>query len=266
MEGGENVNADAYLSRLGLERRDVSVDVAGLKLLQREHLFHVPFENLDIAGQRPIVLDTDRFYRKIIDEGRGGFCYELNGLFNALLRELGFQSRLVSARVFSGEGGFGPEFDHAAIIVTIGEAGYLADVGFGDFTAEPLRFVPDIEQHDREGVFVLKQGDDGYFEVAKKTGGVLTPEYKFTPQERDLAEFAAMCDFHQYSSDSHFKKGKVCSLLTSNGRKTLTDKRFVVTSGGGKTETVVDSSDEFDETLMREFGITATRSQGVSSQ
>jgi N-hydroxyarylamine O-acetyltransferase len=264
--GGDKVNTDAYLSRLGLYRRDVSVDVDGLKRLQREHLLHVPFENLDIARQRPIVLDTDRFYQKIVEEGRGGFCYELNGLFNALLRELGFRTRLISARVFTREGDFGPEFDHMAIIVTIGEAEYLADVGFGDFTAEPLRFETDIEQHDREGVFVLKQGDDGYFEVAKKTDGVLTPEYRLTPQERDLAEFAAMCDFQQYSSDSHFRKGKVCSLLTSNGRKTLTDKRFVVTSGGGKTETVVDSDDEFDETLMREFGIAAIRSQGVSWQ
>jgi N-hydroxyarylamine O-acetyltransferase len=211
-------------------------------------------------------LDTDRFYRKIVEDGRGGFCYELNGLFNALLRELGFQTRLISARVFSGERGFGPEFDHAAIIVTIGEQEYLADVGFGDFTAEPLRFVPDLEQQDREGVFVIRRGDEGYFEVAKKAGEALTPEYIFTPLARDLAEFGAMCDFQQYSSDSHFKKGKVCSLLTANGRKTLTDKKFIVTSAGGKTETVIASDDEFDEILIREFGISGARSQGTISR
>jgi N-hydroxyarylamine O-acetyltransferase len=224
----------------------------------------VPFENLDIHWKKPIVLDTDRFYSKIVESGRGGFCYELNGLFNELLQAVGFETRLVSARVHMGDGKFGPEYDHAAIIVTIDGQEYLADVGFGDFIAEPLRFELDAEQLDREGVFVIKRHDKQYFEVAKKTvDGAWQPEYIFKSAGRVLSEFREMCDFQQYSPESHFTKGKVCSLMTINGRKTLSDKKFIVTVEGEKIETPVASVVEFERILKAEFGISAPRKAAV---
>jgi N-hydroxyarylamine O-acetyltransferase len=247
---------DEYLARIGFDEVVLSADLTTLASLQRQHLLSVPFENLDIHWKRPIVLDTGRFYSKIVEGRRGGFCYELNGLFNELLRGVGFETRLVSARVYTGEGDFGPEYDHAAIIVTIDGREYLADVGFGDFAAQPLRFELDAEQVDREGTFVIKRSDDeGYFEVAKKVGDEWMPQYIFKPEERDLAEFGEMCDHQQYSPESHFTKGKICSLMTAEGRKTLTDKKFIVTAGGVKTETDISTEDDFDHILMREFGI-----------
>ena len=254
MEGRKRINA--YLSRISVTAElDPAPTIEDLRMLQTKHLLSVPFENLDIHWNRPIVLDTERFYEKIVLNRRGGFCYELNGLFNDLLKSLGFNTRLVSARVFGGEKGFGPEFDHAAIIVTIGELEYLADVGFGDFAAEPLRFIADIEQHDREGDFVIRRAEFGVLEVAKKLDGVLTPEYKFEPIGRDLSEFAEMCDFQQYSPESHFTKGKLCSILTDEGRKTLTDTKFVLTANREKVETAVESEEEFERILEAEFGI-----------
>ena len=133
------MNIEKYLARIGMDRIGVVPDIAGLKMLQRQHLLNVPFENLDIHWRRPIVLDIDSFYQKIVERNRGGFCYELNGLFNQLLRELGFETRLLSARVAMSDGTFTPEYDHAAILVIIGEMQYMADVGFGSFAAEPLR-------------------------------------------------------------------------------------------------------------------------------
>jgi N-hydroxyarylamine O-acetyltransferase len=248
------VNTAAYLKRIGLSESDVRPDAEGLRLLQRSHLLAVPFENLDIHWKRPITIDTGKFYEKIVGERRGGFCYELNGLFNELLRDVGFQTRLVSARVFNGTD-FGPEYDHAAMIVTIGELEYLADVGFGDFTAEPLRLVPDIEQADREGVFVIRRGEYSILEVAKRADDGWLPEYSFSLFGRDLSEFAGMCDFQQYSPDSHFTKGKVCSIMTETGRKTLTDTKFIVTANGEKSETAVETGERFDQLLQEEFGI-----------
>lgn len=246
-----------YLSRIGLDHAGGAADLNALKLLQRQHLLNVPFENLDIHWKRPIALDTDRFFRKIVKENRGGFCYELNGLFNELLRDLGFQTRLVSARVSNGQGGFGPEYDHLAILVIIGEMQYLADVGFGAFTAEPLQFDPDLEQEDAAGTFVIKPYSDEYFQVLKKEGGEWRVEYMFKPLGRDMSEFAEMCDFQQFSPESHFTKGKVCSIMTETGRKTLTDKKFIVTVGNKKAETPVESEEEFNLILMREFGFSA---------
>jgi N-hydroxyarylamine O-acetyltransferase len=112
------MNRDSYLERIGLTGAELIADLENLRRLQRSHLLAVPFENLDIHWKRPIVVDTKKFYVKIVNENRGGFCYELNGLFNELLVSFGFTTRLISARVFNGTE-HGPEYDHAAIIVTI---------------------------------------------------------------------------------------------------------------------------------------------------
>jgi N-hydroxyarylamine O-acetyltransferase len=242
---------------MDVENGALRPDVTTLKMLQRKHLLNVPFENLDIHWKRPIVLDEKKFYEKIVSGRRGGFCYELNGLFNVLLRSVGFETRLISARVFNGKE-FGPEFDHAAIIATIDGEDYLTDVGFGSFTTGPLRFV-DAEQNDAAGVFVIRERDDKYFEVSKRNDGDWTPEYIFRDAARELSEFEEMCDFQQYSPDSHFTKGKLCSIMTDDGRKTLTDKSFIVTTNGDKNESRVSSDAEFYDLLEREFGIAPAR-------
>jgi N-hydroxyarylamine O-acetyltransferase len=243
-----------YLERIGADTDELKADLATLRMLQRRHLLSVPFENLDIHWKRPITLDVEKFLTKIVGERRGGFCYELNGLFNELLRSLGFRTRLVSARVFSGTT-HGPEFDHAAIIVTIGSEEFLVDVGFGAFTAEPLRFIPGEKQRDRNGVFVVRKFDNEYFEVAKLDGSAWLSEYIFKDVARELSDFAAMCDFQQYSPDSHFRKGKLCSIMTETGRKTLTDKSFIVTNQDRKNEKPVNSEAEFESLLTTEFNI-----------
>jgi N-hydroxyarylamine O-acetyltransferase len=248
------MNTNAYLSRIGLEARDLEVNEETLRILQRRHLLSVPFENLDIHWKRPIVLDTEKFFAKIVGAKRGGFCYELNGAFNELLVSLGFKTRLISARVFNGTD-HGPEFDHAAIIVTIGDDEYLADVGFGDFTAEPLRYGLGVAQQDETGTFVIRRFDDEYLEAAKQENGGWKSLYIFKDTAHQLSEFSEMCDFQQYSPESHFTKGKVCSILIERGRKTLTDKKFIVTAGGEKVETLIGSEVEFDRMLTMAFDI-----------
>lgn len=248
------MNKNDYLNRIGINENDLPANLETLKLLQKKHLLNVPFENLDIHWKRPILLDTKKFSDKIISEKRGGFCYELNGLFNELLKTLGFQTKLVSARVFNGKD-FGAEYDHLAILVKIDNEEYLADVGFGDFFAAPLKFVLDTEQTDANGVFSIKKHSDEYFEVVKKHGDEWQSEYIFKDLARDLNEFTGMCNFHQTSPASHFTRGKLCSLMTENGRKTLTDKKFIKTENGEKIETDVASEDEFYEILACEFAI-----------
>jgi N-hydroxyarylamine O-acetyltransferase len=249
------MNMKEYLRRIGIDETKLSANSATLKLLQKQHLLHIPFENLDIHRRRPIVPDVEKFYGKIVKENRGGFCYELNGLFYNLLREIGFQSRMISARVANGKNGFGEEYDHMAILTEIEGEKYLVDVGFGSFAAAPLKFVLDLEQQDENGVFLIRKFDENYFEVLKKDASQWKSEYIFTPVERDLSEFEGMCRFHQNSPESHFTRGRVCSLMTGKGRKTLTDKNFIVTGNGEKKEFSVGSETEFNEILEREFHI-----------
>jgi N-hydroxyarylamine O-acetyltransferase len=255
VEGRVQMNLNKYLSRIGIAETDVRPDIETLKRLQYQHLLHVPFENLDIHWKRPIVLETDRFYEKIVESGRGGFCYELNGLFNDLLIAVGYHTHLISGRVYGPGKVPGPEFDHMAIVVMVGNEEYLADVGFGDFIAGPLKIDPSSEQVDREGIFIVRLTEHGSFEVEKKDGDGWKPECLFGRNAHALSEFAGMCEFHQHSPESHFTKGKVCSILTADGRKTLTDTKFIVKSNGEKTEMDVGTEAEFDAILIREFNI-----------
>src|SRR5215213_6707253 len=135
------MDVQAYLRRINY-RGELAPTVATLRELHRAHLLAVPFENLDIHLGRAILLDQDALFDKIVTRRRGGFCYELNGLFALLLRELGFEVTLLSAGVARAGGGFGPEFDHLTLLVKVPSAeamalylpsaSWLADVGFGD--------------------------------------------------------------------------------------------------------------------------------------
>ena len=250
------MNCEKYLSRIGINQTNFAADLENLKLLQKNHLLNVPFENLDIHWKRPIFLSREKIYKKIVEEKRGGFCYELNGLFFDLLNKLGFQSKIISARVSQRNGNFGAEFDHLAILTKIADEEYLVDVGFGDFTVEPLKFVLNVEQSDKNGTFLIRKFDDEYFEVVKKDNETWQSEYIFKNIERNLYEFTEMCNFHQTSPESHFTRGKVCSILTENGRKTLTDNKFIARINGEKTEIKVESEEDFNRILMREFRLT----------
>lgn len=249
------MNIAKYLQRIGLESAEIKIDLESLRLLQNQHLLNVPFENLDIHWGNRIELDISKFYQKIIDRKRGGFCYELNGLFCELLNVLGYKCRIISARVSEGKCGFGEEYDHLAIIVSLDEKEYLVDVGFGDFTAFPLTFELETEQKDANGIFAIKKRDENFFEVSKLDENESRSEYIFKDVKRELSEFEGMCNFHQTSKESHFTRGKVCSLLTEKGRKTLTNKKFIETIGVDKTEVEINNGDDFNKILKREFGI-----------
>jgi N-hydroxyarylamine O-acetyltransferase len=135
------VDLKAYFERIGYDGPS-QPDSETLCALHRTHLFAVPFENLDIHLKRPIILEEDRLYAKIVHQRRGGFCYEHNGLFAAVLRELGFEVTLLEARVGAKTWDAGQPFDHMALLVDLEER-WLADVGFGDI--HPIHISPGSE-------------------------------------------------------------------------------------------------------------------------
>src|SRR6202158_381013 len=130
------MDVQAYLRRIDYQG-PLTPGIDLLRTLHRAHLFTVPFENRDIHLGRGIVCDERRILHKIVNEKRGGFCYELNGAFAALLRALGFRVPLLSCRVARQDGSYGSEFGHRTLRVDLEEP-WLADVGFGDCFLEPL--------------------------------------------------------------------------------------------------------------------------------
>ena len=163
----DHETADAYLRRMELQP-PVVADAAGLRRLHRAHQLAVPFENLSIHLAEPVSLAEDDLVAKIVRDRRGGFCYELNGLFALLLESLGAQVTRVAARVH-GDGGLGPPFDHLALIVRpAGSSGpWLADVGFGSHSDYPLLLDARDDQDDPAGRFRLADAGAGDIDVLK---------------------------------------------------------------------------------------------------
>lgn len=246
------LDIDRYLSRIGYSGSRAPTP-ATLNALHRRHLLAVPFENLDIPLGRPIVLDEALLHEKIVGRGRGGFCYELNGIFAALLRALGFDVTLFSARVVTQDGEFGIPFDHLTLCVALEER-WLADVGFGDSFVEPLR-LDDAGLQYRDGVAyrVAPGGDERILWQAEK--GEMRRQYTFTQNPRRLQDFADACRYHQTSPDSPFTRRRVCTRATPDGRITLSDGRLIVTRNGTRTERPLSAGEE--TAILREhFAIT----------
>ncbi|HZC25043.1 MAG TPA: arylamine N-acetyltransferase, partial [Candidatus Binatia bacterium] len=192
--------------------------------------------------------------RKIVERRRGGFCYELNGAFAALLRALGFRVTLLSARVSRAGGGEGPEFDHLTLRVDLNEP-WLADVGFGESFLEPLRLEPGTEQEDPAGKFRLQTTGERLQLEKLSPDGIWKRQYSFSQQPRHLEDFAAMCAYHQTSPESHFTQNSVCTRATEDGRITLSGMKLIVTRNGRREETTLGSEEERGRVLQELFGI-----------
>jgi N-hydroxyarylamine O-acetyltransferase len=247
------MNLERYLKRIKYDGpTDPSIET--LRRLHRAHMVRVPFENLDIHLRRPIVLDPEAFYTKIVEHRRGGFCYELNGLLALLLDGLGFDVTMLSAGVAHKEGGFGPEYDHMALLVGLDEP-WLADVGFGDSFLDPVPLVESRTSEDSTGSYrVIIEGD--YELLLHSTDGEQwRPLYRFTRKARDLAEFNPMAIYQQTSPLSSFTRRRICSRATQGGRVTLSEMKLIMIDGGNRQERLLPNDEEYRDALLRYFDI-----------
>jgi N-hydroxyarylamine O-acetyltransferase len=249
------METEGYLKRLD-DDGPLQATADTLRRLHLAHLRHIPFENLDIHLGNPILLDTDALYDKIVRRRRGGFCYELNGLFAELLRALGFRVTLLSARV-AEDGAFSPEFDHLTLRVNAPPAAglpplpWLADVGFGDSFLLPLRLdTPDAEQREGSHAYRVTEKGADLTLWRRKSNEPWAAQYRFTLAPRRLAQYTARCRYHQTSPQSHFTQKQVCTRVTENGRITLSDRRLIITENELRREEIV--NEDQARTILRE--------------
>ena len=233
-------DAGRYLQRIG-HAGALDPEWTTLRSLHVAHLRHVPFENLDIPLCRPIQLDQAHLFAKIVTDRRGGFCYELNGLFAWLLAELGFRATLLSARVARPDGTFSPEFDHLVLRVDLpdgrpaaGDGGrsWIADVGFGDSFLEPVPLAAGRVVEPAGQAFRLVEATesrDGWCLERRDGAGAWRPQYAFTLRERMLGEFDERCLYQQRSPESHFTQHAMATVVTPDGRITVSDARVITT-------------------------------------
>ena len=246
------LDLQAYLQRIGYHG-DTAPSPENLHNIHRHHIYSVPFENLDIHIDRPIVLNTDAIYDKLVTRRRGGFCYEQNGLFAEMLRLMGYDVRLMEARVYRDDGSLGIRWDHLALLVEHEER-WLCDVGFGQSFVEPLQFDSQAPQPRNNHVYrVVHDGSAGDMSVQKD--GDWHNEFHFDMEARQLMDFAPGCNYHQISPNSGFTQKRVCSLATPTGRLTLSGLTLIETIDGQRTETTLRSKDEVTQVLKECFGV-----------
>ena len=254
------LDVQSYLERINYSG-SLEPTAVTLRALQVAHLLAVPFENLSIHAGQPILLNDDALFIKIVTNRRGGFCYEANGLFAALLRALGFDVAMLSAEVANAAGEYGPAFAHMALMVQL-EDRWLVDVGFGDSFLEPLLLDEPGEQ--RQGSRAYKITEEGKYRVLMRRddGKEWLAQYRFTLKPHVYADYSEMCHYHQTSPESPFTRGRICSRATQQGRISLSDMRLITTShSDGKQvreERTIASEEEFARILYEHFNVAIT--------
>ena len=247
------MDVQAYLKRINYEG-SLSPTAETLRQLHLAHLLTVPFENLSIHAHEPIVLEDEALFQKIVNRRRGGFCYELNGLFAALLRALGFEVAMLSAQVANEEGTFSRDFDHMALMID-SEERWLGDVGFGDSFVEPLLLDERDAQVQRDRAYRLDADGERLIVLRADNGDDWKPQYRFTLKPFQYPDYAEMCEYHQTSPLSHFTQARICSRLTRQGRVSLSDMRLITTEGGERREHTATTQEEYAELLREHFGV-----------
>jgi N-hydroxyarylamine O-acetyltransferase len=246
---------EAYFDRIGFSGQ-AQPDLATLTELHRRHLLAIPYENLDVQLGVPVTIAPEAAFEKIVGRRRGGWCYEMNGVFAAALDAIGFKvTRLAGAalRQIMGDGSIG---NHLVLLVELGESGgepWIADVGFGDGALEPF---PLKAGAFRSGGydFRLEALDDRWWRLHNHPfGGAASFDFGLDPA--DPAQLAARCDWLQSAPDSNFVLNAVVQRHTPEAVLQLRGRTLRRVRPGGVEQRLLGSSDEYLEVLARDFGL-----------
>jgi len=246
-----------YLDRIGYPveaRGDLPADAPTLARLMRGQLFSVPFENLDVQAGRGVSLDPAHIVDKIVGQRRGGYCYEVNGLFAMALQALGIRWRFVAAR---------PMFypvrrprTHMAVVATVGGEDWLCDLGFGSYGPRaPLRLSAldqAIDQDDDR--FMLSRPDGGDYLLQAFCGGQWLRQYGFDLSPQEWVDFEPANHLNSTHPGAIFVQKRVIVRHHEAGRDILLGRQLKTIRQGVVHEREL-APDEVAAVLERHFGL-----------
>jgi N-hydroxyarylamine O-acetyltransferase len=245
------MDLDAYRARIGHDAA-LRPDLATLRTLHLAHASTIPFENLDIQMGLPISLDLPALEDKLVRRRRGGYCFEQNTLFLAVLREIGFDVAPFEARVRQGTTEIRPR-THMLLRVRLAGDDQLADVGFGgQGLLEPLPMDATVHEQFGDAYRVLPEGPQRILQWRTPEGW--TDLYAFVPEERPAVDFVMGNHFTSTHPRSPFVKTLTVQLPTPEARYVLRDRAYAVTRRGQLEERTV-QPDELRPLLRERFGL-----------
>jgi N-hydroxyarylamine O-acetyltransferase len=241
---------DRYFARIGY-RGPRDATLATLRALHRAHLLAIPYENLDIHLGRQITLDPEATFTKLVDERRGGWCFEMNGLFGRVLETLGFDMRYLSGAVGRATSGWRAQGNHLVLLVRL-DRPWIADVGFGDGFLTPLPLEPGTYS---QGFLRYQVARDGprWTVHSHEFGGA--EGFDFTLTARTLDQFGMQCRELQTSPESSFVKATVCERFVSHGLVMLRGAVLREVRAGNVTTHIVQDATEYDRVLRERFDL-----------
>jgi N-hydroxyarylamine O-acetyltransferase len=246
------VDLAAYFERVRFTG-DVKPDLATLQALHRAHQYSVPFENLDVQLRRPVGLDRRASFEKIVRARRGGWCYEMNGLFEWVLREIGFDVMRMSAGVMRETQGEQQLGNHLCLRVKLDQP-YLVDVGFGGSLSAPLPLRKGLRE-DPPYRIELHEIDDGYWRFSERTDDKpFTFDFRAAPADEAL--FVEKSRWQQTDPASPFIQTLVVQRRTVDTHVSLRGRVLSIThAGGSEDKTVLESPDELVAALRSRFDL-----------
>lgn len=255
------MDVEKYLARIGVSRPSAPTAEA-LRTLTRAHLEQVPFENLEIALERRCPsLEPEDLFRKIVEEGRGGYCFELNKLFYLLLRELGYDCYCAAARILYRRTELRP-LSHRTVVVHAEGERWLCDVGFGGPSPKgALRLTP--EEQTVEGERFSSRGEDGAVNVYRHDPDGVNLLVSFRDEPTPDVDFDVLNGYWGYHPGSVFTQKLVLYRCFPGGILSLVGDQFARTRRGEIMETrKISGGEELSSVLRSSFGLALPRAAG----
>ena len=241
---------DAYFERIGFTDQP-SVDLNTLVRLQRQHLLSIPYENLDVQLGQSLDLDIDRIYAKIVEQGRGGWCYEMNGILQWALEQVGFDVMRINGGVLRAERGDDALGNHLVLCVELDQP-WIVDVGLGDGPVGPYPLKPHAAE--QQGFcYQLEQVEDYWRFHNHPASSAKSFDFYYRQADEDL--FAEKCHWLSTAADSPFVQNLVCHRAVAGGYDVQTGRVVKRITSAGEQRHMINSADELVEVLLRRFGL-----------
>lgn len=251
----DNFTLDRYFERIGYQG-NAKADPPTLKALMRSQLFSVPFENLDVQAGKIVSLVPEEIVEKILGHRRGGYCYEVNGLFAMALESLGISYQFIAAR---------PMFypvrrprTHMAIVAKVEGEMWLCDLGFGSYgIREPMRLsMLDTEVRQDNDFYMLSKTNEHEYLLKARIDGEWSNQYGFDLSPQEWIDFVPANHFNSTHPDTIFVQKLLVVLHNPAGRDILLDDVLKTVHNGETTKRKV-STEERLLLLKNKFGLAA---------
>ena len=245
------MNLAAYFDRIGFTA-PARADLHTLNALMEAHVRAVPFENLDVYSGRGVSTEREAIFDKIVSRGRGGWCYEMNGLFEWVLAEIGFDVQRLSAGVRRAKLGDAALGNHLCLLVQL-DGPYLVDVGFGSSQLFALPLEETVTTH-RPLQIALAKADDGFWRLHEGGLGAAV-SYDFKPGWGDEKLLAASHEMQVTDPESIFRKTLVAKIRRGDEYVALRGRAYEVQKPGWKDTTFLETPQRLARILEDVFGL-----------